>query len=512
MSRLTRLIEQGAEISPLAAAASDSEFVRRIYLDLAGRVPTLHELRTFLNDESADKRTALIDALLAGPDYPRRMQELFNAMLMERRVDDEAWQAFLQDSFAKNRPWDEIARSILKPDADDENTRSAALFYTARLVSEGAMAPVDVPGLTRDVGRMFAGVDLQCAQCHDHLYIDDYKQRSFQGLHLIFENLTTRRDVDFPAVAEKILPGKQEYMSVFIQKPETVGVMVPGDKEFEIPTFEKGEEYLVPPDRKARIPGVPKFSPLKVLAENLAQPDNVAFRRNIANRLWFVMMGRGLVEPLDLLHASNPASHPELLELLAAEFAAHKFDIRWFLGQLARTKTYQRTSQIAADAAEPPIDRFTLALEKRLSAEQMLWSMLAGMGELTDDGQVKPATKDKPSVVTTYRKLFLDAFANPPKEPEIEYEPTVKAALFLSNDERMLGFTRRSPGNLTDRLCGLEGDAMLDEMFLALLAREPTSADKTDMQAYLKASNDRDTAVADLVWSLLTSMEFCINH
>lgn len=510
--QIDQLIEQAAGDLPLAEQADDYEFVRRIYLDLAGRIPTLQEVQTFVGDESPDRRGQLVDKLLAGPDYPRRMQELFNVILMERRVDNADWQAFLKDCFAKNMPWDEIAQRILNPDAEDEIARSAALFYTARLVSEGAMAPVDVPGLTRDVGRLFAGVDLQCAQCHDHLYIEDYKQRQFQGLHLIFENLTTRRDVQFPAVAEKVLTGKQEYMSVFVQQPEAVGVLLPGENEVEIPTFEKGEEYAVEPDRKAKTPGVPKFSPLRVLAENLARPGNDPFCRNIANRLWFVMMGRGLVEPLDLHHASNPPSHPELLQLLASEFAAGDFNIRWFLGELARTKTYQRTSRIDPNATEPPIDRYTVGLEKRMSAEQMLWSVLAAMGELTADGQEKKPEKGGKSVVTEYRKLFLDAFANPPKEPEVEYEPTVKAALFLSNDDRMLALTRREEGNLTDQVCKLEGDAMFDELFLAILARRPTAEDKADLAAYLQESADRDQAVADLVWSLLTSMEFCVNH
>ncbi len=234
-------------------------------------------------------------------------------MLMERRGDNEEWSNFLRAAFEQNKPWHLMARAILNPDADDEELRGAAFFVTQRLVKEGAMAPVDVPGLTRDVGRLLAGVDLQCAQCHDHLTISHYSQQDFQGLHMIFENVQARRDVKFPALEEKLMQTKKEFKSVFEQVTLQTGPVVPGHGEVEIPTFKKGEEFLVPPDRKKRTPGVPKFSPLSELATGLAARENAVFIRNIVNRLWFSMMGRGLVEPLDLQHADNLPTHPELL-------------------------------------------------------------------------------------------------------------------------------------------------------------------------------------------------------
>jgi hypothetical protein len=494
-----------------------------VHLDLAGRIPTADETRAFLADRSPDKRQRLIDQLLGGPDYSRRMTELFHVMLMERRGDNPEWEKFLRTAFEQNRPWDEIARGIIQPDDADESRRGAAFFLTSRLVSEGAMAAVDVPGLTRDVGRLLAGVDLQCAQCHDHISIDDYTQQDFQGLHMIFENVAVRRGA-FPAVDEKLMTAPKEFMSVFIQQPETTTPRVPGGPAIEIPTFPKGEEYLVPPDRKTRSPGVPKFSPLKELAAGLASAENELFCRNIANRLWWVMMGRGLVEPLDLQHSANPPNHPELLDLLATEFAAHHFDVKWLLHELALSETYQRTSAVAPQRAPTPPTSFLSGNEKRISAEQLFWSALIAIGEFDAQraalkGDAKKSGRSIEQIVkdskdlTKLQDLFVDAFANPPTEPEIDFEPTVKAALFLMHEERVLNLLKPKPGNLTDRLAKLDDNAAAEELFVSILSHQPTAEDRADVLAYLTANKDRrETALRQLAWALLSGTEFCVNH
>jgi len=526
--RIDALIEQRLRLKNIEAQplSGDAEFARRIYLDLAGRIPTAAETRAFLADEAPQKRAKLIDRLLDGPEYPQKMAETFHIMLMERRGDDEQWGKFLEQAFAENLSWDRIAASIIHPEVEDETRRGAAYFMTARLVSEGAMAPVDVPGLTRDVGRLLAGVDLQCAQCHDHLDIEDYKQRDFQGLHMIFENVQTRRDTDFPAVAEKLMTDEKEYMSVFIQQPETTGPVVPGGEEIEIVTFEEDDAYRVPPDRKKRQPGVPRFSPLEALAQGLTSKENELFARNFVNRLWFLMMGRGLVEPLDLHHSDNPPSHPELLKLLASEFAARDFDIKWLVRELALTETYQRTSRLADGETAPPQELFATALERRISAEQLLRSVLVATGELerqTDGavrwGEAAPEAIDeliaKSDDLQKLQERFIDTFANPPKEPELEFAPTVEAALFLMHEKRVLRLLELRGGNLVDRLSKMEDEdeaAMIDELFLTILSRPPSDEDRADVVRFLRSREDRPQAIGDVAWALLASTEFCVNH
>lgn len=508
------LVAQMKGVQP-APRADDAEFVRRIYLDLAGRIPTIDETRRFLASKQPDKRRLLIDRLLDSAEYPRRMQEWFHAMLMERRGENEDWRKFLREAFQANLPWDQLARRLLTPTQGEKATPGAAYFMTARLVREGAMAPVDVPGLTRDVGRLLAGVDLGCAQCHDHVSINDYKQADFQGLHMIFENVQNRGG----SISEKIMTKPKEFISVFTQEKQQTPPRAPGAGDIPIATFPKGEQYLVPPDRKKRTPGVLKFSPLKELAGRLASAKNELFCRNIANRLWFQMMGRGLVEPLDLQHSDNRPSHPQLLKLLAEEFAQHKFDIKWFLRELALSECYQRSSALPDDRPLPPAKSYALASEKRLSAEQLFWSTLIATGEADRLRKAAPEKLEqlladfKPLV--EMKKQFLKTFANPPKEPEVEFQPTVKSALFLMHDEKVLALLTPQKGNLMERLSALaDADKVADELFLSVLSREPSAEDRADVRKHLtgKKGAARTAALQQIAWALLSSTEYCVNH
>lgn len=492
-----------------AAKTSDDEFLRRVYLDLAGRIPSLNEATSFLSDSDPAKRTAVVDRLLASPEYARRMAEQFHVMLMERLGDHDEWTKYLTDSFQANKPWDQMVKEMVNPDANNENLRGAAFFLSKRLENYG-QNPVDYPGLVRDVGRLFLGVDVQCAQCHDHLFIADYKQEDYQGLFAFLGQLTLRQDVKYPAVAENLVTQKVPFKSVFVQVEKSIGPRLPRGSEVDIPTFAKGEEYTTLPDKKNKQPGVPKFSPLKILSEQLPRGENELFKRNIANRLWWVLMGRGLVHPLDLHHSDNPASHPELLELLANELAAHHFDIKWLLREIALSETYQRSSQLPDGVAEVPAASFRVFLEKPLSAEQLLLSVLQATG-----GE-DPVVSDKQSgsVSKELRDRFLKAFANPPREPEGEHAPALKSALFLMNDKEVLDRFKPAGGNLVERLSKQTEVAKLaDELYLCVLSRRPSVEETTEVEKYLAAHPDRrDVAIGQLAWSLLASIEFSVNH
>ena len=228
---------------PVGKPATDAEFLRRVYLDFAGRIPSVSEAKAFLADKSPDKRRKLVDRLLSGREYPRRMAELFHVMLMERRGDHDEWRKFLEKSFQVNKPWDRLVREILSPEAGNEATRGAAFFITKRLEKYG-QNPTDYPGLTRDIGRLFLGMDLQCAQCHDHLHIDEYKQPMFQGMFAFVGNTFIRRDVKFPAVGVKPLKKKLDFQSVFIKEPQMIGPQVPGDTEIAVAKFKRAKSTL----------------------------------------------------------------------------------------------------------------------------------------------------------------------------------------------------------------------------------------------------------------------------
>ena len=514
-ARIDQLIEASAGM-PVAGVSDDSEFLRRITLDLAGRIPSSEEVRAFLADLAADKRSVLIDRLLTSPEYARRMRDAWHVQLMERAGEHEEWLKFLEQSFATNKPWDRLVREILNPNPDDEATRGAAFFLTKRLENYGQQ-PVDLPGLTRDVGRLFMGVDLQCAQCHDHLFVEDYKQVDFQGLHTFLSHATIRTDLKFPAIAEKVVDKKTEFMSVFVKEARTTGPRLPFGTEIDVPAFAKGEEFAVAPDRKVNFPGKPKFSPLAILSEQLPTATNQQFVRNVVNRLWCQMLGRGLVHPLDLSHSGNPASHPAVLDLLATEFTAHQFDIKWLLRELALTRTYQRSSTLPTGLAqEPRPETYVVAIEKPLSTEQMFWSTLQATGELpkhqpaiVSDGKSKPNP-----AYEGLRKSFLAAFANPPRDPEGEFAPSVKAALFLSNDAKVLELLKPSDGNLADQLVKeVDPARFADTLFTAVLGRPASAEESTAVTQFLAARPDqRDKAVGQVIWALISSTEFCVNH
>jgi hypothetical protein len=344
-----------AHVGPMSPVASDAEFIRRVYLDLIGIIPSAAETRAFLADPAADKRAKLIDKLLTSPSHARHMANVFDVMLMERRaakyVPAADWQKYLYESFLANKPYDVLAREILSSDGTDPATRPAAKFMLERNAEPNL--------LTRDVGRIFFGRDLQCAQCHDHPNVDDYYQIDYYGLYAFFSRtqLFTYPDKDKKTVLMDNASGDVAFQSVFDSSAKGHALpRVPGGQEIDDARFNLGEEWQVAPAKDVR--HEPKYSRRKQLAAVATASTNRHFSRNIVNRLWAHMLGRGLVEPVDLHHSDNPPTHPQLLEMLADDFVATKYDMRSFLRELALSATYQRSldlappDQIAAQASQ----------------------------------------------------------------------------------------------------------------------------------------------------------------
>ena len=346
--RIDKAIESNLSGAP-APLTSDADFLRRVSLDLTGTIPTAAEARGFLDDSAPDKRIRLVDRLLASPLHARHLATTFDIMLMERRTDkhikNDEWHTYLFASFATNKPLNLLAREILGADGTEEKLRPAARFYLDREAEPHL--------LTRDLGRMFFGMDLQCAQCHDHPRIDDYFQRDYHAL-LAFVNRTTLftdEKAKRTLLSEKI-DGDTPFASVFTKETGAAAPRLPGGAPLTEPIFAKGAEWLVAPvaTNKAVRP-IPKYSRRDLLAQHATDGSNRAFNRNLANRLWALPMHRGLVHPVDEVHSANPPTHPALLDLLADELAALKFDTRAFLRELVLTRTYQRSIELPATLA-----------------------------------------------------------------------------------------------------------------------------------------------------------------
>ncbi|MGZ0166779.1 MAG: DUF1549 domain-containing protein [Planctomycetales bacterium] len=526
-----------------AATASDAEFLRRVYLDLTGTIPDTKTARVFIEDADAQKRTKLIDQLLASDAFSRHMATVFDVMLMERRPDKylttPEWRGYLAQSFSDNKPLNVLVAEILGADGVDEKLRPAAKFYLDRAVAK------DV--LVRDIGRLFLGVDLQCAQCHDHPDIDDYLHHHYHGLSVFVAGSKTFKQPDGEFVLQEVAMREVEFISVFA--PDMTKKTGPRllDALMEIPEVKEGEEYVEKPSRTVR--SVLKFSLRKLLSEKLPSEETPEFARAMANRLWAMLMGRGIVHPLDMHHAANPPSHPELLDALSRRLVTMNFDVKAFLRELALSATYQRSSFVpeGVDPKTLPVESFAVANMKGLSPEQLFDSLLiatqaSAILEQQIDDEIKEekaeaeAAADKTETpeaeepdaekiaeeLAEARRLkraarvteFVTVFGSVPGQPEGEFAASLPQALFLANSETVSGWVPAKLGNLTERLAALDDSGQIaDELFLGVLTRLPGEDERTLVKEHLEAGKaDRPKAVSALVWSLLASAEFRLNH
>jgi hypothetical protein len=537
-----------------APVCADEEFVRRIWLDLTGAIPPGAEARKFLADTTPDKREKLIDQLLASPEYARHMQRTFDLILMRRlpqkHVPVAEWEKFLRDAFADNRPWDRVVRDILNADGSDPANRGPARFYLDR---EG-----EVNEITRDIGKIFLGADLQCAQCHNHPQIDDYKQPYYYGIAAFFVRSFVMTDKEKRVVFAEKADGEATFESVFEMRdkiskgPKTTAPRLFEGLPISEPKFEKIDDaYAVQPnDKDKTVRPVPRFSRRAKFAEFIASTENRRFCRTTANRLWALMFGRGIVHPVELDHSDNPPSHPLLLAILTEELAKSRLDVKSFIREIALSKTYQRSSrkegveQVTAQTSESP---FAAAILKPLSAAQFAWSVMQATGEIDANrpaispdaleldaelkakvkaGQVEPDKQplvDKAFEAEMYKKLvgyeqrFTQLFGGDPGHPPELFESTTDQVLFLANDPAIAGFLRPKTGNLAERLLKLPEDnpqQIAEELFLSTLTRRPTADDVQDVTMYLAGQTGpaRATAVQELIWATISSSEFRFNH
>ena len=413
--RIDQLVEKGNIAQP-PELAGDADFLRRIFLDLAGTIPSGKEARSFLEDPDPDKRIKIIDNLLTRREHFHHLTVTFDTWIMERRteihVKGPGWRDFLRESFAANKPYDQLVREILAADGTEPKNRDASRFYLARLGEPNL--------ISRDVGRVFFGQDLQCAQCHDHPTISDYLQRDYYGMFAFFgRTYLFQPDRKKPAVLAEKADGGGEFKSVFTSVESTsLPRLIRTRLEFPDPVFNPGQEYKVKPDpKKKTLQPIPKYSRREQIVKNAAASP--AFSRNIANRLWAHMMGRGLVEPLDFHHASNPPVHPELLDLLAAEFVGMKYDIRKFLRSLALTKTYQRKFEMpvslqeqglrieenltSLEAEEERLQEISLAAAKAFDTAKTVWNE-SGKEASAPESELAAAEKKQTVAVDGLRK------------------------------------------------------------------------------------------------------------
>ena len=527
IDRFLELAWNSGKVEP-AKRADDATFVRRAHLDLVGRIPTRTEVREFTSDRSKDKRPRLIETLLSRDEYARHMREVFDSVLMSRRGSeweskraDQKWFAFLEDAFRHNRPWNEVVREIIVARPERAEDRGAVWYLYERQNNAQAVAEAVAP--------IVFGVQVQCAQCHDHMVAREIKQAHYWGMVAAFNRSKNVDTPQGPGVAESAIGGFTSFANL---KKESQPALLTffngrqldevwpkeGEKETDSPAL-----YLVPPAketeadsgktsrrRKAKAakvdhPAVPKFSRRAAFADAVTR-DNPLLARATVNRLWAMLFGRGLVHPVDLMDSKHPASHPELLDWLARDFEQSGYDVKRLMGALCNTKAYQLDSAARRSSkSKPPVpDSFACALDKPLSAEQIFRSLLIATDNQPDaNGQIAGRSERE------LRHAFVAQF---PEVFPAEYNATLHQAMFFSNSPLFDQLLAPQGDNLAMRLAASSNvETRIREAFAAVFGRTPEPDELRECARYL-ASRPAEAGVKQLLWAMLTSAEFQLNH
>jgi hypothetical protein len=488
-----------------AKPADDAEFLRRVYLDLAGSVPTYEQTVAFLDGKDPARREKLIDKLLADPRYARHQADVWDLILFGRRPPGydtdkrEGFQTWLMSRFEKNVPYDAWARELLR--AEGNSAENGALYYV-----QYRGAPEDA---IEAIAQTFLGVQLHCARCHDHPY-ESWKQLDFYGMAAFLARL------DVVSVGKKgNLPvyAIGEYDAGDIQFSGPAKDAAPGKRGEPVrPKFLLGATLDEPPaarnEKRARflsnqMPPRPKFSRKDQLADWITRPDNPYFARAIANRVWAQYLGRGLVHPVDNLSPSNRASVPDLLDTLAKELVAHKFDLKWYVRELVNSRTYQLSG---AGNGEPMPALYQHARSRPLSAEELVeaWRIVTGYAAAEQAGGRKPGTG-------RYRPLdgYLLHFFGSPNTGTGAFQGGLHEHLYLSNGP-LAQMIAAGKGSLAELVAdaGRPVEARVERLFLQTLHRRPAPAEAEKFAAFLKNNGP----AADAVWALITCSEFRFNH
>lgn len=510
-----------------APVCSDDEFVRRLYLDVAGRIPTRTEWTNFRADTGLDKRQRLIDQLLASDEYAVHFANQWNAHLLGRTVfpPPAEWWNWLRGSIASNKSWQLMAREMLLARPSTEGDRGASEFLIRRL---SQAEPLD--DVTRDVTRLFFGVDMQCARCHTHPEIPEWEPESYWGMAAFFSRSylvdidgrkhvaeRSRGDATYVVLETKESRTARAQFMTGTCPPSQAAPSVEPDERIAArkashpdakpgdPLLDDPDEYVIAPAAKPVAPSQPKYSLRAELAQLAIEQDNPYFARSVVNRVWAWLMGRGLVEPLDQLHAANEPIHPELLQAITADFVAHHYDLRRLIRGIISSDAYQRASvHLYSIDKRGSADSYAQAPLKPLSPHQWATAILCALGQFE---QVKTRAEFDAQHMET-----LGALAKRLDCGSELFQPDLPLALYLANNEQFAATIAAGP--LTKSLCDMaDHDPLIRTAFEAIVSRSPDADEMAIVRSYLAARGDRrEQACQGLVWSLITSSEFRFNH
>ena len=476
-----------------AGLSSDSAFLRRVCLDLTGTLPPPERVREFLSDRDPRKRERLIERLLNSPEFVDYWTFRFADFFRVVYRNAYSYKSWIRESLARNKPYDQMARERVASQGNGGPTR-----HFIKSISGEIMRPHEKMG--EDV-RVFLGIRLDCAQCHDHPY-ETWTQDQFWGITAFYGQLTRIRTL---SIFMDDISGNEE-------QPEGPKVIHPRRRQEVVPSFLDGSP--------ASATGV---NPRELLADWMTAPENPYFSRAIVNRVWANFFGKGLVEPVDDFRPGNPPSHPELLEALAEDFRRSGFDLKHLMRTIARSGTYQLSGDFNPTNREDEVNH-SRALPRRLDAEILLdaISQVTGMEEAfavhdyVGGGTEPKGTRAIELVPEVTPSQFLEVYGRPVSRdsmPWRDYRSTLRQALHL-----LVGSTYTTKigaeGGRVDRLlsAGASDREIVRELYLAALSRYPTAEEEARLQALIEGAPSRRKGVENLAWGLLASRQFTYNH
>jgi hypothetical protein len=469
---------------PASGPADDAEFLRRVYLDLHGVIPPADKAVAFLDSTDPDKRAKVIDELLASPRYGQYQTDIWASVLyriiLERRYSPprELMVRWLEESFNANKPWDRMAHELIT--ASGTSGHNGAVAYLVH--TKGVRPLEEVTNLT---ARVFLGrADLKCAQCHNHPFIS-FKQTDYWGLAAFFSQLEVVRDPTYKGLQNGNL-GLGDRRGPPVARKD--GVVPDGFKDVP-PRFPEGEQ----PRLDASVPY------RKALADWVTSPSNPFFARAMVNRTWAHLFGRGFVNPIDEMNETNPPTHPELLALLAEQFAANGFDLKYLLRAICNSQTYQRSSRtMVGNGGDTEL--YSHMPIKVLSPRQ-LFDSLERMAPLSDG-----ARKGRDSFIASFGSL--DSTDGELPDPA-EYTRSMAQQLRLMTANPPF---QNLPGNLVKQTAppGRPPSQVIEGLYLTVLSRRPSARELERAVAFVQ---DRGAAgYTELARVLLTTSEFALNH
>jgi hypothetical protein len=494
-----------AGVTP-ADQADDYTLIRRLTLDLVGRIPTTSETAEYVASKDPQKREKLVERLMASPAFVRHQATQFDAMMASPSGKTGGLRDYMVRALGENRSWDQVFRDLLLPDEADAKKKGAGEFLRTRVS--------DLDRLTNDVSVLFFGVNVSCAQCHDHPLVNDWKQDHFYGMKSFFARSYEAggfvAEREFAQVKFKPTKGPERQAKMMFL---TGGVIdAPGQKEPTKDEEKQDRERVEKAKKEKKAPPPPSFSArAKFVEVALQTKESEFFSRSISNRLWHRFLGFGLVMPLDQMHSENKPSHPELLAWMARDVAANKYDLRKTIRGIVLSKTYARSSKSASEATPNP-NLFAVGRLKPLTPMQLATSLKLST---TDPQSFEKLKADELEKRIEGIEGAARGFASSIAQPTDDFQIGVGEALLFSNAAKVAAdFLADGNDRLLAKAKGLNDPAKaVDLIVRSVLCRPPTADETKTLTEYLARRADRlPEAYRQVVWALVTSAEFRFNY